>query len=84
MRKHTINPFNYYSIEPNKRNECRKIIIIYHGWGGRALGYRDLAEELAEEGFNVIVPEIIYHDTHSRWQSLLTKRLYRLISGKRS
>ncbi|MEI2665790.1 alpha/beta hydrolase [Rossellomorea sp. LJF3] len=66
MQKNTINPFNYYSIEPNKQNESNKVIIIYHGWGGSALGYRDLAEELAGEGFNVIVPEIIYHDTRQK------------------
>ncbi|WP_034761472.1 alpha/beta hydrolase family protein [Rossellomorea vietnamensis] len=66
MRKHTINPYNYYSIQPNKQNESAKVIIIYHGWGGSALGYRDLAEELAGEGFNVVVPEIIYHDTRQK------------------
>ncbi|WP_061809112.1 alpha/beta hydrolase [Rossellomorea vietnamensis] len=66
MRKHTINPYNYYSIQPNKQNESAKVSIIYHGWGGSALGYRDLAEELAGEGFNVVVPEIIYHDTRQK------------------
>ncbi|KPL58548.1 phospholipase [Rossellomorea vietnamensis] len=63
MGKYRINPFKYYSIEPDKQSESNKVIIIYHGWGGSALGYRDLAEELAGEGFNVVVPEIIYHDT---------------------
>ena len=63
MQKNTINGFNYYSVEPKKQNETNKVIIIYHGWGGSTLGYRDLGEELAGEGFKVIIPEIIYHDT---------------------
>jgi uncharacterized protein len=66
MQKHNINSYNYYSIQPNKQNESTKVIIIYHGWGGSALGYRDLAEALAVEGFNVVVPEIIYHDTRQK------------------
>jgi uncharacterized protein len=63
MKKNSIHSFHYYSIEPNKQNESNKVIIIYHGWGGSAHGYRDLAEELAGEGFKVIILEIVYHDT---------------------
>ncbi|MFI8684572.1 alpha/beta fold hydrolase [Rossellomorea sp. NPDC077527] len=63
MQKNTINGFSYYSVDPMNQNESNKVILIYHGWGGSALGYRDLAAELAGEGFHVIIPEIVHHDT---------------------
>ncbi|MBW3112634.1 alpha/beta fold hydrolase [Bacillus sp. MCCB 382] len=63
MEKNTIDGFTYYSVEPKNQNESKKVILIYHGWGGSTSGYRDLAEEIAEEGFHVIIPEIVYHDT---------------------
>lgn len=63
VQRKIIDKFRYYSFEINKVNECEKVLIIYHGWGGTAEGYKELAEELSKEGFSIIVPEIIFHDT---------------------
>jgi uncharacterized protein len=63
VQRKIINKFRYYSFELDKANECEKILIIYHGWGGTAEGYKELGAELSKEGFKVIVPEIVFHDT---------------------
>jgi len=38
---------------------------MYHGWGGSVDHYFSLAEKLAQEGYTVVIPEIIYHDSRS-------------------
>ena len=37
-------------------------ILLYHGWGGTAVSYVTFAEQLAEEGFDVFIPELLRHD----------------------
>jgi len=37
-------------------------ILLYHGWGGTAVSYLAFAEQLAEEGYDVFIPELIRHD----------------------
>lgn len=37
-------------------------ILLYHGWGGTAVSYLAFAEQLADEGYDVFVPELIRHD----------------------
>lgn len=44
----------------NKRNN--KTIIMYHGWGSTIESQVGIAEELAKIGFDIIIPEIIFHD----------------------
>ncbi|WP_366248994.1 alpha/beta fold hydrolase [Terribacillus aidingensis] len=39
------------------------ILIIYHGWAGSTAGYYDLAEELQNEGYTVVLPDIAHHDS---------------------
>jgi uncharacterized protein len=63
MQKHILGTFKYYSTLPAESGNRHKTVIIYHGWGGTAEGYKDVAEELAKEGYQVIIPEIIFHDT---------------------
>jgi uncharacterized protein len=63
MQKHTLGKFKYYSTLPAESGNRLKTVIIYHGWGGRAEGYKDVAEDLSKEGYQAIIPEIIYHDT---------------------
>ncbi|MEL3974408.1 alpha/beta fold hydrolase [Rossellomorea oryzaecorticis] len=63
MQKHTLAKFKYYSILPEESVNRHKTVIIYHGWGGTAEGYKDIAEELSKEGYQVIIPEIVFHDT---------------------
>ncbi|QXE03337.1 alpha/beta fold hydrolase [Terribacillus sp. DMT04] len=41
------------------------ILFIYHGWGGSTAGYDDLALELQEEGYTVVLPDIIHHDSRN-------------------
>ncbi|MBM6619634.1 alpha/beta hydrolase [Bacillus suaedaesalsae] len=47
----------------NKSKE--QTIIIYHGWGSAIESQHELATILSEQGFQIIVPEIIYHDTRN-------------------
>ncbi|MFC0190112.1 alpha/beta hydrolase family protein [Fictibacillus aquaticus] len=42
-----------------------KTVLMYHGWGSTIETQMLLAERLAQAGFDVILPEIIYHDTRS-------------------
>lgn len=63
MQKHIIGNFKYYSNVNIGSARRHKTVIIYHGWGGTATGYIDVAQEISKEGFRVILPEIIYHDT---------------------
>lgn len=62
MRK-TKGKFKYYSFEHNNKKKNKRVLILYHGWGGTAESYTDLAEELIKDGYIVIVPEIIFNDT---------------------
>ncbi|RDI41942.1 alpha/beta hydrolase family protein [Falsibacillus pallidus] len=59
----SMKSFKYFSFKPKDHLYNYKTLILYHGWGGRAEGYTELAEELLEKGYKVIVPEILYHDT---------------------
>jgi uncharacterized protein len=44
-------------------NEKAPILVIYHGWAGSNAGYYDLAEELQEQGYTVVLPDIVHHDS---------------------
>lgn len=37
-------------------------ILLYHGWGGTSVSYLAFAKQLADEGFDVFVPELMRHD----------------------
>lgn len=65
MERIKQNGFNYYRINPlgNKRNSGT--VIFYHGWGMAAESYKELASEIAAEGYSVVIPEIVYHDTRA-------------------
>lgn len=63
MQHHIINKFKYFSTPPAEKVHHYKTVIIYHGWGGSATGYEDVATKLSKEGYQVILPEIIFHDT---------------------
>lgn len=61
MKVITNNQFKSTIFKPN--NNIGKTIFIYHGWGGSIDHYFSLAEKLAQEGYTVVIPEIIYHDS---------------------
>ena len=61
----TTSHLSYHFFESKKTVIPSKTLILYHGWGGTTTGYREFAEHLAVSGFNVVVPEIIFHDTRN-------------------
>jgi alpha-beta hydrolase superfamily lysophospholipase len=63
MKKVILKNFKYNLFEPSSFNTNVSTIILYHGWGTDADSYSHFAEDIANKGFRVIVPEIIYHDT---------------------
>lgn len=65
MKKVNLKKFKYNLFEPFLHNTNVSTIILFHGWGTDADSYSHFAEEIANKGFRVIVPEIIYHDTRN-------------------
>ena len=65
MKKVVSKKFKYNLFEPEIHTMNVSTIILYHGWGTDADSYSHFAEEIANNGFRVIVPEIIYHDTRN-------------------
>ncbi|MGB2993061.1 MAG: phospholipase, partial [Paenisporosarcina sp.] len=65
MKKVNLKNFKYNLFEPFLRNTNGSTIILYHGWGTDAESYSNFAEDIANKGFRVIVPEILYHDTRN-------------------
>ncbi|RZT23540.1 alpha/beta hydrolase family protein [Fictibacillus sp. BK138] len=60
--------------QPKKGNEKEYTVVIYHGWGGSGQSFYEMAGETVEEGFNTIVPELIYHDTRSPLENPFDKK----------
>jgi uncharacterized protein len=46
---------------PGQTIETSPTVLIYHGWGGSADGYRFLATMLARSGYVAVVPEVPLH-----------------------
>lgn len=65
MKKVILKNFKYNLFEPFLHNTNVSTIILYHGWGTDADSYSNFAEDIANKGFRVIVPEILYHDTRN-------------------
>lgn len=65
MIKKNEENFSYYLVEPPSTRSSLMSIILYHGWGGSALNYREYATSLARQGFTVMIPELIHHDERS-------------------
>ena len=65
MNKVGLKKFKYNLFEPEIHNMNGLTIILYHGWGTDTGSYSHFAEDIANNGFRVIVPEIIYHDTRN-------------------
>ncbi len=54
--------FNFYEITPNRISR-KETIIMFHGWGSTIESQIQLGKDLSELGFNVVIPEIKYHDS---------------------
>jgi predicted esterase len=65
MKKVNLKNFKYNLFEPFSHNMNVSTIILYHGWGTDADSYNHFAQDIADNGFRVIVPELIYHDTRN-------------------
>ena len=65
MKKVNLKKFKYNLFEPFSHNTSVSTIILYHGWGTDADSYSNFAEDITQNGFRIIVPEIIYHDTRN-------------------
>lgn len=57
---------NKQHIYPSTNGSKKKTILLFHGWGSSVTNYAAFAEFLATLGFEVIVPELIFHDSRSR------------------
>jgi uncharacterized protein len=58
--------FKYHLYEPIIETQSRDtVIIFYHGYGMKADNYEDVAKEMVNVGFTVIIPDIIYHDSRN-------------------
>lgn len=74
-----IGEYKFYA-SSNELQDKEKIVILYHGWGGSSKGYMELAEEMAKEGFIVLIPNIIYHDERkpleNHFDSIVTRKYF--------
>ena len=61
MKRIMAGELIYHLAEPV--SEPWRTVILYHGWGGRVESYRAYAKTLVQQGFRVVVPEIVYHDS---------------------
>lgn len=74
MNKTEKVPFINHIYAPKKLS-TGKTIIIFHGWGSSIKNYDDFAESLALQGFQVVVPEIIFHDSRNKLENHFSKEI---------
>ena len=72
MGKSEHLPFVNHIYEPTKSKKG-KTIIIFHGWGSSVNHYEKFAKELSALGFQVVVPEIVNHDSRNKLDNHFTK-----------
>lgn len=60
-----LYPFVNHTYKPHTKT-TNKTIILFHGWGSTVKKYEEFAQQLSKLGFQVIVPEIIYHDSRNK------------------
>ena len=68
------NNINYLLFEPTHDNK-HVTIIIYHGWGSSIYNQTFFASILANFGYTVIIPEIIYHDSREPLSNYFSKTI---------
>ncbi|MDP5274928.1 alpha/beta hydrolase family protein [Chengkuizengella axinellae] len=64
MKNIIDNELKYSILKPAAKSK-NKAIIFYHGWGTNVESNQDIGELLANEGYQVVYPELIYHDTRN-------------------
>ncbi|MGG2015334.1 dienelactone hydrolase family protein [Bacillus sp. S10(2024)] len=68
------NNINYLLFEPVHYNK-HVTVIIYHGWGSSIYNQTFFANILANFGYTVIIPEIIYHDSRQPLLNYFSKTI---------
>ncbi|WP_370455106.1 alpha/beta hydrolase family protein [Planomicrobium sp. CPCC 101079] len=77
MEKIKYGRFPYNLLKPAENNRNGFAAILYHGWGTTADSYTGLAEKIAEKGYIVIIPEIVYHDSRNPLTNWFDKKVIR-------
>ncbi|EIM08431.1 phospholipase/carboxylesterase [Planococcus antarcticus DSM 14505] len=67
-------PFENHIYAPTKTN-IGKTIIIFHGWGASTKNYNEFANYLSSQGFQVVVPEIVFHDSRNKLENHFRKEI---------
>lgn len=58
-----------------KKLSTGKTIVIFHGWGSSIKKYDKFAESLSLQGFQVVVPEIIFHDSRNKLENHFSEEI---------
>ncbi|SFG83700.1 dienelactone hydrolase family protein [Sporolactobacillus nakayamae] len=78
IEKINSDPFKFTKYMPSKSKNVT--LCIYHGWGTTISDFDLKARTLAEQGYEVILPEIIYHDSRqnigNHFNSRITKEYF--------
>lgn len=72
MKKNEQPPFVNHIYKPTNPKKG-KTIIIFHGWGSSVVYYQEFANKLSTLGFQVVVPEIVNHDSRNGLANHFTK-----------
>ncbi|WP_162920093.1 alpha/beta hydrolase [Paenisporosarcina cavernae] len=56
-------------LEPKGKNR-HETVVIFHGWGSSIENYRQFANELCELGYEVMLPELLYHDSRGQLENM--------------
>jgi len=68
MKKIESYPFVKH-IYTQEKTSKGKTIIIFHGWGSTVHNYDEFAKYLSSFGYQIIVPEIIFHDSRNKLEN---------------
>lgn len=74
MSQNEPHPHMQYNCE-DKKAWSGKTIIIFHGWGSSTKNYEEFAKTLSSRGFQVIVPELTFHDGRDKLENHFNKRV---------
>lgn len=75
MEKMERGQFKFNLVKPAENMNNGLAVILYHGWGTTADSYTELARAIVQEGFTVIVPEILYHDSRNPLANCFDKKV---------
>ena len=68
-----ISFINHIYISTNQSK--KKNILLFHGWGSSVKNYEKFAESLATLGFQVVVPELVFHDSRNKLENHFAEKI---------